>query len=570
MIQRFAYAGSSGVVRQGDGGRAIHFAANLAREPVAFDAELKHPLRFREAVSALHDVVVSDLRFVKKDKTAYLEWKRQEAQREAAVRREAYRQAAQAVAVREKVPLPAGFEREYDAARTRYWSARVAYSSYLQKHDPGLWRQLMPCDPVITVADDVVFFECFSKDESAYGHLSVGRDDGFGPSTSLQLGTTNVDYSPELYEQFQTLRTYRRTRFNLDPEGFTFRTGEVGEGYREEKIDLPTSWLRGFMKLQAAMTMPAVRVPLARETVYSLLAFLKRNKAKKGPRALRFELEPEQPVRLVLEPWEQAFELPPATRYEGQPTAPIRIWGTRRLLVLARLLPLADAFEVHLLATGMPSFWVVRMGEMTFTLGLSGWTTNDWSAGSALDLLQPPRGPTVNLIEATATTLKARRAADLATIRREVGESDQFLVAAALRHLAQTGQVIYDLANGVFRYRQIMAQPLGEAQLGPEDPELAGARTLVAERKYELIDRQDGPNLTRVLIGKVEHKPVEILVDADDRIKRGKCLCGYFQKYGLRNGPCRHMIALRWGASVTGLKAMEMTGAMNRLLSRGA
>lgn len=31
------------------------------------------------------------------------------------------------------------------------------------------------------------------------------------------------------------------------------------------------------------------------------------------------------------------------------------------------------------------------MGDMQLTLGLSGWTTNDWTRGSALDLLAPPR-----------------------------------------------------------------------------------------------------------------------------------------------------------------------------------
>ena len=565
MIQRFAYHGGSGVARQGDG-NAIHFAPNLAREPVAFDAELKHPLRFREAVSALHDVVVSDLRFVKKDKTAYLEWKKQQAKREAAIRRDAYQLAAQQAEAKKSQPLPAGFEQQYDAARKRYWDARVRYSQYLQKHDPELWRKLVPCDPVITVADDVVFFECFSKDESAYGNLSVGREGGFGSSSQLQLGTTNVDYSLSLYEQFQTLRTYRPTRFNLDPEGFTVRTSGAAE-YREEKIDLPSSWLRGFMKLQAAMTMPAVRVGLSREVVYSLLAFLKRNKARKSPRALRFELEPGKPVALVLEPWEQRFEAP-NTRYDGPATAPIRIWGTRRLLVLARMLPLADSFDVYLLATGLPSFWLVRMGEMVFTLGLSGWTTNDWSAGSALDLLLPPRAPSADLIDRTAAELKTRRAADLATIQSATGAGDEFLAAAALRHLAQSGQVIYDMAAGKYRYRQIMAQPLGEAQLGPEDPEVIGARLLVATKKFELTDRQDGPNLTRATIGKVEGKPVEILVDSDDRIKRGKCVCGHFRKYGLRNGPCRHMIALRWGVSSHGLKAWEQSGWLNRMLGR--
>jgi hypothetical protein len=210
------------------------------------------------------------------------------------------------------------------------------------------------------------------------------------------------------------------------------------------------------------------------------------------------------------------------------------------------------------------------MGEMVFTLGLSGWTTNDWSSGSALDLLLPPRAASVELIDRTAAVMKSRRAADLATVKRELGEGDDYVAAAALRHLAQSGQVIYDLSGGVYRYRQIMSQPLGEAQLGPEDPELAAARVLIAQRKYELIDRQDGPNLTRVIIGKVESKPVEILVDTDERIRRGKCLCGHFRKYGLRNGPCRHMIALRVGTSVHGLRAFEEGQKINRLLGRGA
>ena len=565
MIQNFIYGGHSGLVDHG-GARAIRLAPNLAREPVAFDADLLNPLRFREAISALHDVVICDLRFQKRDKTAYEAWKKQEGERDAAIRRAAYQDATREIEARRNAPLPANFENDFSVARKRYWTLRLKYSDYLRKHDLELWRKLMPCDPVITVADDVVFFECFSKDESAYGCMSVDRGRGFGPSSNLQLGTTNVDYSEGLYEQFQTLRTYRPTRFNLDPEGFSVVT-QSAPAHREEKIDLPTSWLRGFMKLQAAMTMPTTRVVLTKEAVYSLLAFLKRNIAKKSPRALRFELEPGQPVRMVLEPWEKLFEVFGA-RYDGPATAPIRIWGTRRLLVLARLLPLIESIEVHLLATGLPSFWVVRMGEMTFTLGLSGWTANDWSSGSALDLLQPPRAPSPDLVARIATAMKARRAATLAAIQADIGEADEFLVAGALRQLAQSGQLIYDIAHGSYRYRQIMSQPLGESQLAPEDGELAAARVLIAQQKYELIDRQDGPNLTRVIIGKVEGKPVEIMVDPDDRIKRGKCLCGHFQKFGLRNGPCRHMIALRWGASVHGLAAQEASSFYNRLLGR--
>ena len=49
---------------------SVRFAPNLARPKVFFDGELAHPVRFREAMSALHDVVIGDLRSKKKDKTA--------------------------------------------------------------------------------------------------------------------------------------------------------------------------------------------------------------------------------------------------------------------------------------------------------------------------------------------------------------------------------------------------------------------------------------------------------------------------------------------------------------------
>ena len=50
-------------------GLAVSLSPNLRRDRVSFVGTLRHPLRFREAVSALHDVVISDLRFKPKDKT---------------------------------------------------------------------------------------------------------------------------------------------------------------------------------------------------------------------------------------------------------------------------------------------------------------------------------------------------------------------------------------------------------------------------------------------------------------------------------------------------------------------
>ncbi|HQY88319.1 MAG TPA: hypothetical protein PK402_06650, partial [Tepidisphaeraceae bacterium] len=194
----------------------------------------------------------------------------------------------------------------------------------------------------------------------------------------------------------------------------------------------------------------------------------------------------------------------------------------------------------------------------------------------ALDLLQPPRTPSPELISRVAAAMKSRRRATIPELQIDTGEADSYLISASLRSLAQSGQVIYDIAHNRFRYRQVMSQALGDAQLGPGSPELIAAKSLIGSEtidltqwrnrtktgelqigKVKLIDWQDAPNQTRLIVGNVEAKPVEILLDRDDRIKRGKCLCGHFKQFGLRNGPCRHMIALRFVVTAEGRKSYE-------------
>ena len=98
----------------------------------------------------------------------------------------------------------------------------------------------------------------FAQRAPAQQNQSREQRDAFQHESDVSLGTTNVDYSWRLYEHFQTIRSYRETRFTIDPHGFEVQTNESGDGnYREEKIDLPQSWLRGFATLQSAMSLPA-------------------------------------------------------------------------------------------------------------------------------------------------------------------------------------------------------------------------------------------------------------------------------------------------------------------------
>src|SRR5262245_1234563 len=98
MEFNYAYRGDSNVNNTASGTR-LPFATDTLRPPTFFSGELRQSIAFREAISALHDVVVSDLRWHPKDKTAYKEWAARQEElalvQAAAQRREVRQQIAQ-------------------------------------------------------------------------------------------------------------------------------------------------------------------------------------------------------------------------------------------------------------------------------------------------------------------------------------------------------------------------------------------------------------------------------------------------------------------------------------------
>ncbi|MRT18544.1 SWIM zinc finger family protein, partial [Vitellibacter sp. q18] len=97
-------------------------------------------------------------------------------------------------------------------------------------------------------------------------------------------------------------RDYRETLLQVDPGGFSVQTGDDDQ-FDEKKIDLPESWVRGFLQVSSAMTLPMVKVELQPMDVHNLCYVLRRKKERVGPRAMRYELEPGKPVRVIFEPW---------------------------------------------------------------------------------------------------------------------------------------------------------------------------------------------------------------------------------------------------------------------------
>lgn len=539
MEFEYAYRGNTAVEHRGDR-TELSFSPDTKRPPTYFSGELRQNVAFREAISALHSVVVSDLRFKPKDKTAYKAWAAKQEDRDL----DTIMAQRQAVATRLKGLRDELTELERQSAtRMRpFLQARQRYFQYLYDKNKDFWFVL---DPVITVHPDEAFFECFSQDESSYGRLGASYE-VFQNIGEFSCGTTNIDYSSPLYDEFQKIRSYKKTRFEVDPTGFTTQTGE-DSAYKEVKIDLPDSWVRGFLQVNSAMSLPATRVNLHPMDVHNFLFVLKRHKEKKGPRSMRYQLTPGQPVKVVFEPWN--LEVPcPRSIYEGEGTHDIRVWGRRRLLILERLIPVARRFTLHLLGSGMPSFYVADLGDLSFTLGLSGWTANDWSTAGNFDLMAP---------RTEVDEFTRRRVFDaLKETWREPPEAlaarlglDKATVLGALGAYTQAGRAIWDLNKNVYRARELSREPLPMEKLrfSNEREEKATrfleARAVLVEARPSNVDGSLELKGTVREASKVHRAALRL--DGDQRMVSAECTCNFFQQNKLFKGPCEHLLALR-------------------------
>ncbi|MCP4111336.1 MAG: SWIM zinc finger family protein [Desulfobacteraceae bacterium] len=539
MQFNYKYNGSSSVTSNP---RAVgmSFAPDTYREPTFFVGKLRKHIPFREAVSALHDVVVSDLRFTPKDKTEYKEW--------AAKQEEIWlaEMMAGLVDVKDRIKVIQNrlntVRNEKQRIMDPFNKAKKTYFNYLYKRDYEAWMVL---DPVITVHPDELFFECFSRDESSYGKLGCDYN-VFKDINEFECGTTNIDYSANLYNEFQKIRDYKNTSFNIDPSGFVVETaGE--EEYKEVKIDLPDSWVRGFLQVSSAMTIPAKTFDLHPMDMHNFCFILRRHKEKQSPRSMRYFLKPGEPVRVLFEPWNYEISCLRSI-YKGDEEAEIRIWGRRRLLIMERLIPIAKRFTVSLMGTGLPSFYTADLGDMNFTLGLSGWTANDWSRLGNFDLMAPRFEADPMTQQKVYTALKENwlEHADSLSNRLDL---ERRTVLGALSSFAQAGRVIFDLNKKVYRIRELSRESLPVESLRFSNDREEAANRLADKNVIKKFRSDIKADNTLMLSGEMRDKSrtnkTEVLIDTDERIAQAECNCNFYKQNKLYKGPCEHMLALR-------------------------
>lgn len=536
---RFTPSSASGSPTSG----AVSFGADVSREPVFLSAEVKPARAFARLMLALGRVVRMKETGEARDHSAYQAW----------VQGQYLKELPSAMAAA-AVQLPSELARRDDleseanrlaeAARdlmpsADIWAAqRRRFWDWLYTHDRDAWVVL---DPIVSVQADATFFEAFSKDESVYARVRI-------PAEALQVdspivpGTTNIDFSIPLERELARTRSYRPLHLTVGSQSVGVATSDMS--IIERKIDLPQTWVRGLVEVQAALALAPITVRLSSGALADVIARLESERERLGPRALVLNLVPGEPISIEIQPWGEVI-VDTESIFEGDAPRCIKVWGRRRLGALADLLPHANEVTVHLIDSGMPSFWTVTVDGVSLTLGLSGWSSQDWAGRARFSAIIPA---------STADPKLAQQARDLLSARILLTVDDVVAAInvtpgqarALLQRLCVAGQAMFDAELGCYRWRALFPQVDLEADTDAGREERKGvelARESAVSIDSDEIDSSGTRRIKSAVSSGDRSSSVILETDIDGRVSYAQCDCSHFRYHKLRQGPCRHIVA---------------------------
>lgn len=555
-----SYATPSTAQPRGDG-LGFSLSTEATRPGVHLQALVKKSRSYGRVMLALHRVVSGDARFREADHSAYQEWVRgqyllelAEEQKQLQLQLPQLQRELETIKAQlepldaRSAELYAELQKLGNQGSKTFYQARSKFWNYLYKTDMSLWVVL---DPVVSVHPDATLFEVFSRDESSYGCVRVPTEN-FDVVGDVAYGTTNVDYSQTLADEMARVRDYRGAFLGVGQEGVSVQT--TAGARIEKKIDLPSSWVRGFLQVQSASALATTELSLAGTTVAEILRLLNARREDQGPRSLKFDLKPGELPTIEIEPW-GAIVRETHFKYRGPDAQTVRIWGRRRLSVLSELLPHATEVEVRLLGDGLPSFWALELEGHRFELGLSGWTTNDWSAAARFDALASSSHVGDELLKTAARELE--NALTLTPLQlAEVCHANRAQATSALQKLCSEGRAMWDPMISAYRWRQLL--PFAAPETPLDNKANAAARWVETDKvRVAKVDGKEIENdnfLKRYNAPDVQFWAAEVQSeggqfnplwssDADGRVKFWQCTCGEFRRDKGRSGPCAHLLA---------------------------
>lgn len=367
-----------------------------------------------------------------------------------------------------------------------------------------LARILREADPVATVSADAIRFEGFSACCSAYMRLDLD-DEALAGVTERSVGTTNVDFGGEMKQALARVRPDAGLSLRIEPSAVSIHHEHAAA--REDKVPLPTRWIRGFAEVQQHLAGMERAFSLSRVSALRLLRTLPRSK---DDRRIW--------ISLVGQAARTSARMTPGS---------VPLTGAHRLALLEPLCAYASGMEVFRNDALGSSAWVLSLPGQRLVLVLNAEPWRGFSGdGRLLSWLARSDGRHDALLRAQ---LNWQTALDEPALAVSTG-LDSAEVRSGLARLAAGGLLGYDLARRAWFHRVL---PFDLSRLQQLNPRLKAANALV--EKAAVTIAADGLS-AQVSSADVVHT---VTVTGDGH----HCTCPWFAKHAGARGPCKHVLA---------------------------
>lgn len=376
--------------------------------------------------------------------------------------------------------------------------ARVARTRFYVP--PGaLPAVLRAADPVVTSTPEGLRFESFSACCGVYARLDV--DAAALDASFTGVGVTNVDVNPPLRQALA--RLLASEPLHLDVGDDDLRVTTLDGAVVEEKVALPTRWLKGLAETQVLAAAMTEQFALDAAEARRFVTGLPRSSAT---RAVLWATVAGRGVRLASRP-------SPGSACVAGPER-LRAFG-----------PALDAGSAP-----TASVWILDVPGGRVTLALSPEKSRGFSGEGAV-LTALAAADVAEDADLVSALLAFEPVIDVDRLAGASGTSGE-RVLGALALLASWGQVGFDSDAGAYFHRPLPVRP---ELLDELHPRLSDARALVAagavERTADGWTVRSGEATYRVTLG---------VGASGDR-----CTCPWWAKYAGTRGPCKHVLAVR-------------------------
>ena len=201
--------------------------------------------------------------------------------------------------------------------------------------------------------------------------------------------------------------------------------------------------------------------------------------------------------------------------------------------------------NVRLIDSGMPSFWSVEMEGIQLIIGLSGWTSLDWAARARFSAMIPAAEESKETMEKAAYFLKTNLIIEDGELAKYLNKSPMES-KRILQRLCLSGAAMYDPEFKKYRYRQLFPDLDFESKSQTGIEEIKGIelfnRNAVRISSDSINEKER--TIKATVISRERICSTVISRDIDSRITQAQCSCSYFRYHKLKQGPCRHIVAL--------------------------